>query len=477
MSRMAYSALKKFFVLLMGFILALAALECGLRIAGRVYLMQRMWFAARAGDSYHGADRILALGDSYTFAGNVSPHESYSDQLQEIFAARLPDRGIVVFNKGWCEATTQEVLSRLGKILDETRPRIAILLVGAADRYRLDHYDLSENKIVGFLKKLRLYKMVQITLTNLRSRHVIQNVEDDFSSTPLLDQGEDYYENLGSVGASPDSPDLIKQACFYFYDEGNRQKGLDIINEFLSSDPGSLEGLYLLADFYRIGLEPRKAIAQLEKAIAVCESEIRNNQESRENLASRAYFSHKLAEWCCQSRFYDLAIENIFKALKTEPNHSSQELLIRSYDLQSKYKAADIIVLYDDLFTAMPYLREDKVTMNYYAYFHDREMWEKRIHEWVMRHLDEIVKICQERKITLVLQNYPYPYVLANTAISQIARKYSLPLIDHLSRFEQLVNQDNWWEYFEDDAHCTPKGYSLMAQNVYEALMKGGFLR
>ena len=60
-------------------------------------------------------------------------------------------------------------------------------------------------------------------------------------------------------------------------------------------------------------------------------------------------------------------------------------------------------------------------------------------------------------------------YPLANSVIEEIARKYDLPVVDHLTRFRDLEPKK---DYLYDDDHCTPAGHRIMAENIYKTLVK-----
>jgi hypothetical protein len=79
------------------------------------------------------------------------------------------------------------------------------------------------------------------------------------------------------------------------------------------------------------------------------------------------------------------------------------------------------------------------------------------------------VKICQEEKIKIILQNYPQDN-RSNEAIENIAIKHNIPFVDNCSLFNKLLKTEKYEEYFIPDGHCNAKGCGVIAQNIYDKI-------
>ncbi len=162
------------------------------------------------------------------------------------------------------------------------------------------------------------------------------------------------------------------------------------------------------------------------------------------------------------------------KAIESDPFYSypSYWALVSLFKRQSRYGAGDIISFFDGLLHKHPALRESRLYMNYYAYFNDSKKWEDRIESWLAKDLEEIIKLCRENNIRLILQNYPYTYTRVNETLENTAMKFNVHFVDNHSVFQAFLTKDNYSDYFYDDEHCTPIGHQVMAENVFKTLQR-----
>ncbi|MCF7907350.1 MAG: hypothetical protein K9L86_00515 [Candidatus Omnitrophica bacterium] len=116
-----------------------------------------------------------------------------------------------------------------------------------------------------------------------------------------------------------------------------------------------------------------------------------------------------------------------------------------------------------------PSLKDDKAFMDYYSYLQsiDKFYKAKRIEQQLINDLDKIISVCRDNNVRIVIQNYPYPYPMIDKVIADVALKYSLTLVDQGRIFSRLIARNKREIYFQDDLHCTPLGYRIMAENIY----------
>lgn len=70
------------------------------------------------------------------------------------------------------------------------------------------------------------------------------------------------------------------------------------------------------------------------------------------------------------------------------------------------------------------------------------------------------------------LLNYPH-YSYREKIEKELANKYDIYFVDINSAFERLKAPDNYKheDYFTEDAHCTAKGYKVIAEKIYKILL------
>ena len=100
----------------------------------------------------------------------------------------------------------------------------------------------------------------------------------------------------------------------------------------------------------------------------------------------------------------------------------------------------------------------------------------------VEKDLDEMIAICRDNNIIPVLIKYPtkdYGYRRYKDTImliEKVALKNNAYLIDGSSFFESLDEKERA-TYFVDMAHFSERGNEKMAEIIYSALAKSGYLK
>lgn len=122
---------------------------------------------------------------------------------------------------------------------------------------------------------------------------------------------------------------------------------------------------------------------------------------------------------------------------------------------------------------------KDKRLNDYFLFFksiqnsYRNEDIKKRLRE----DMEEIVGICKTNNIKLILQDYPFPYPLADGVLREIASKYSLPLVRNAEVFGNLLAKEKKEAYFLNDTHCTSLGYGVMAENISKLFFSKSFFQ
>jgi tetratricopeptide (TPR) repeat protein len=107
----------------------------------------------------------------------------------------------------------------------------------------------------------------------------------------------------------------------------------------------------------------------------------------------------------------------------------------------------------------------------YLELFKKKQGIDTGIEKWLKDDIEKMLKLCQQRNITLVLMDYPRGIIIHSGLRSQIlkrtAARNELMFVDNVSLFKNLPNQES---YFMPDGHCNSKGYGVIAQNAYAVI-------
>ena len=147
-----------------------AALELGLRAAGRG-LALHTWGGMESGDV-----RVLCVGDSNTYGIGTTPAVySWPRQLEVAMQTQNPDISVVVYNRGLPGMSSTDILRFLPAYLEETRPRVVCMQVGANNTWNLRGASVNTTGSVGpagkWLRYSQVYRAMTIVIGRLQSGH------------------------------------------------------------------------------------------------------------------------------------------------------------------------------------------------------------------------------------------------------------------------------------------------------------------
>lgn len=465
----------KLLISLISLLFSLTALELGLAAVGRIYYSPDEVYrddeleATGSGP----AKTLVAVGDSFTHGGLVAGDATYTHFLRQILREQQYT-DYRVKNLGICELNSGELLKRIPRIIDRNQPYAILLLVGATNRFNPWDYEAYANKdFVSTLKKnffnLRVVKMARfIGLALTANRDMDRNGllsligPGDRSRNTRHDLHLEYLEERQEE-ADINSPDEVARV-WALYKEGRKAEALHRAEKlFTGRSPRGRELLFALTYFYLKNDRPDK----VQEMIALA---TKNDRESEEILNFMTFYRFELARWHREHLQYDEAIDWYLKAIALDPDADYFFFeLNKIFDLQSRYTSK---MLYDKLAALAdenPDIALSRMYQNHLKLYRDKQKWEDGIGDWLRHDLDAIAALCRQRGIKLIIQKYPVSYPLANSVIEEIARKYDLPVVDHLTRFRDLEPKK---DYLYDDDHCTPAGHRIMAENIYKTLVK-----
>lgn len=466
----------KLLISLISLILSLTALELGLAAVGRIYYTPDEVYRDDELETERGGvapKTLVAVGDSFTHGGLVEGNATYTHYLRQFLQEQNYSQ-YRVKNLGICELNTGELLKRVPDMLNKHQPYAMLLLVGATNRFNPWDYEAYANKgIVSSAKKnffnLRVVKMARFIALTLfaqedpdRKNLLTLISPSDRSRETRHDKHMAYIEYWREIVEQDSNDDLARVWTAYF--DGKKKEALRMAQNMFSNR--SLRGRDLLFTLTYLYLQND----QPDKVVETIEVTTKNDKDSEAILDFLTYHRFELAKWYRTNLQYDKAIDWYLQAIALDPDADYFYYEVNKiFDRQSHYTSQMMHAKLTELADQNADIILSKMYQNHLKLYKDKQRWESGIEDWIRHDLNKIAEICQRRGVRLIIQKYPVSYPMANSVLMEIAKQYQLPVVDHLSRFDQLEPKK---DYFYDDDHCTPKGHRIMAENVLETLVQ-----
>ncbi|MFC1698407.1 GDSL-type esterase/lipase family protein [Candidatus Omnitrophota bacterium] len=490
MEKKRHSMKVKLLISFFSLILSLGLLEIGLRSIGHFYFHQQIFDVTyrqpRGPQVKDAIDNyvILCVGDSFT-RGDEGPYEeTYPAQLAELLNANNRQQKFSVINQGVCGYNSRQLLKYLPNWLKHYRPDAVVILVGATNRFNPWGYNLQAKQDIGaafkdMISDLRVFKMIRLIMLNLKSktlgwnsRYILTQDNDDTfridggtRERTRSDRASDYYEIMELIN-SPSEDDQLAMVWFYC-NTGQVERALKLCQESLIGNPDSENLSGTLGYIYLFKTR------QYQQAAECYQQAFERNRQSEIALSNLAFFYREMGTIYTRKGSYALAIEYFLKSIQLDPNeHDNYYTLLKAYNLQSKFDSNFILSAFQTMIAENPDLEQNRLFINYFSLFKDKQGWEQKINKWMEKDLEKIVKLCQQNKVKLVVQNYPIAYPMANGVLAKIAQKNSLTFVENRAVFHRLISSAKRDIYLLDDDHCTEQGHRVMAENVYRELIK-----
>ncbi|MDD5308274.1 MAG: SGNH/GDSL hydrolase family protein [Deltaproteobacteria bacterium] len=431
---------KRIVVFVIGTLLAIFLLEIGLRVGSFVHQKSAATSGQVVFKGHGNSYVILCLGNSYTKGVGAPPGNGYPEQLQRMLNKTVKDRHIVVINKGVSIQNTSELLGDLGDNLTKYQPDLIILQIGQANSWnylRYTDYLKREDKERSFAKQLkylvgdvlfqsRVYRLVLLLRDNIRHRRE-HGLSND-SPIDLRYRDEERYRRAKEFVTNTNSHFLIGKPIAV-----SRRECDEAIKVFLDGvkrDPEYLDNYYSISHVYRFQYN-------YEEAIKWCLNGLRVDSSYRvDDKINEGYIEIKNMRMINKGR-HD---EDLNKTIDAFINRFKQD--------------------YPD------------ESLNFFFLDYSR------IGQWVEADVKEIVRIIQQRKIRLVIQNYPIVAAPSNAILERVSGERRVPFVDNQKSFQKKLDDGLRWEdLFVPDRHCNARGYGVMAANVYNKIMEEGLLK
>ena len=480
---------RKFITLFISLFIVILLLEIALRIAGIIHLKSAASDEKLLTTGKNVHYTILCLGDSFTDGIGASQGKDYPNQLENLLNSRAEGKIIRVINGGIPGDNAAQVLNKLQRNIDIAKPCFIILLVGCNswhNYYGYYAYLKKKNVCVQFfrcLHKIRIYelaKFLYFAMEKKREKYLsakevknIQNIKGDFKNQDLI------YKN---------SQSNLKDGWTHVA-EKNYKEAIKWFKEGVKAMPKNSSNYYGVGEVYKnqgkyeqaikwfkegIKLEPKGGVGYC--GIGWSYSEQQKNGEARKWFRKGIKAAPK--EGGCyyglgfvyqKQGKYEEAIKWFKEGVKADPGDKGNYRGI-VYSLkfipgeQKRYD--EVLKFFNEL------AQKDNPGALSYVKLMEKSNVDKAVMLWFKSDLTKIIKICQNKKIKIILQNYPSPDK-ANEIIEKLARDYFLPFVNNYQIFSELRNRK---DFFVPDGHCNAKGYGVMAENVYDKIMEGRML-
>ncbi len=467
--------IKVFFI---GTLAVLLLLELSLFIIGYIHHKKAL-YDKRIIQSSKYTHTILCLGDSFTYGLGALREENMPSQLQRLLDKKFDEGHIEVINRGIGGYNTTRVLGDLNGNIETIQPEIILLLVGNANHWNFQGYNTYLEKkgfipmIQNYIERIRLYKLCKLLFYNIRRKlnntmSVRDNIPSSYSNNKI-GQDNKYY----TIGINYEREGKYEEAIKSY------QKGIEV-NPGYGATYGRLGWLYhkKFMDDEAIEWYEKGIIADPDYVFNYCgigwvykdqhafDEAIEWFKKALE-VDNKYYLAYGGIGWSYeQQRKYEEAMEWFKKGILAAPDNTyNYQGLTQVYRSHRQYDQA--------LAFFRPLASKYSIARQFVKIIERRENFQDEILKWVKFDIEKIITTCKKNNIQIILQNYPVsePIDLTDT-INDIAKKYSVSLVDHYGRFNELwMMGEKEEDYFVSDGHCNAKGYSVMARDVYDTLM------
>lgn len=190
-------------------------------------------------------------------------------------------------------------------------------------------------------------------------------------------------------------------------------------------------------------------------------------------------FYYRMAYYLIYYGKFSEAVEYFLKAFEQNPKLDLHcyYYFSKAFDLQNKYDAKYVLSEFDKISRKYPDLKNNTSFNTCKESFKNRARFERKILEWLQSDIEKIIYLCKKKNITLLMQNYPFPYHAVNKLLKQMAEKNNIIFVDNYSVFEKMTKERGFDKYFLDFDHCTEEGHKIIANNVYSALIENKIIQ
>ena len=411
---------EKLIVFILGLILIMVILEIVLRIIGYGEVRSPA-FNEKVCHKGPNDYVILCIGDSFTAGCESPPDKSYPRQLEELLNAEVKRENFRVINKGMGAYNTAQILSELNRNIQTTNPDLVILLAGGSNLWNAWGYRQYLEKrsplfgLQDIIYRIRLFKLVKLIAIDMQNKLKKQKVDslNTFSRQDFLMNESPldavYYQDKAR---SYEEKGMYKEAVEYYLKETE----IDPDNHALYGCIGSI----------------------------YC-NKLNNSEEG---------------------------IKMLQRAIEINPNCSFWFYMLLDKEYRgNEEKLAQFLSRFSD---------SSKTAKGFMNMALERKTFQDEARKWITLDIKAMLDICSQNDVKLMLQDYPMASKNSpglndniNLIIAEVAKKYSLPLVENDSVFKKLFqNGAKPEDYFMPGEHPNVIGYGIMARNIYNKMVE-----
>ncbi len=446
LKKMSYF-IKKFLLVILGIILSLVVLECGLRLTGwgiSYYQQYRNNKALRSKSQY----TIMCLGESTT-AGQ------YLIQLQQILDKKYPDKFSVI-DCGIPGAFLKNILDSLEHNITKYNPNIAICMMGINNGL-VKYEQIEDVENIEYIKKSKNINLKIYNLCLLIKNHIVSLLKKEVFAN-VNTKNQDMYKyaiELKEKGKFKEAESQLK----------------DILKIETDNEMAFIELMILYSDFLgerNIGYN--MAIEALNKNFSYSKewcyriifdfiSENRNDEEMK-------YYINK-------------AINQDIKIFSTREKYNIYNCIKKQLTENEKYKILDIMSGNNDTYYGMIGIEklEQKGHQEAEKYFDKAEEIRLNFPNTETYNLYKlIIKKLIDNNIKVICMQYPMRSILPLEEQLKNEPYYDkLTFVSNEALFKKALMKRSYDEIFSDQfagdfGHCTELGNTLIAKNIVNTL-------
>jgi len=458
-------------VFFVGIMICLVVLEVSLRVVGSIY-----GFLSETDQRPHNAQTIiLSIGDSVTFGIGAPLGFSYPAQLQKMLnEAGEAKKEYAVINRGRPGQNSAQILTRLEGWLQEFKPNIVTLLIGAQNQVNFfgyqEYLQKSDKQKRGFflslhdlLDNIRIYKFFRLLVRDDTNRTHIGSIQN--RSLPTIEGeespgGANLVPGLYNSERKQDAADECSIGATH-RDQGNYDMMLAAILKAAETREIGAGCCNVVGSIYKERNLNNKAITWFKKGIE-------QDPTRFDNYAEIGWLYNQQEQWqealsWFKKGFKSARHETLYEqcyvgiALAFEKVGDTQGAL-DFFAKEEKNKSGIDQYLYTLAGDYLSMFRKNKSKTEVYG--------------WIEADIEQMLELCNRYNSKAILQNYPAePEV--NFIYEQVARRQNIPFVDHQSTFKKYIKDGvRSEEYFVADGHPNRRGYNLMAKNIW-MILKG----
>lgn len=459
-----------------GIIICLVILEISLRAVGFVY--GRL---SESDTNAGGADKktVLCVGDSVTFGIGATRDLSYPAQLQHLLDESFSglNEKYNVINRGWPGQNTARLLTRLERYLQEFKPDIVTILIGAQNQANFFGYRQyireSRNKksdlrrsLHDSLDTIRIYKLFRLLVRDIENVQIVNGDRKYLKQTDLTTVDSIPGELTQEFVLFGNEQDTIRktvqcQAALDSKIKGDYDKALSLIIEAAGKGEIEAECYYIAGTIYRERNRYELAIQWFLQGVAKDPTVFGNYEGIGESYRYQGKMKEAISwfkkgfERARPGSLHKLSYVGINVAFEDSGDIAGA---IDFFNQEMKRRSTD-----------HPYLHN--LARDYLMMFQKNRV-DQDVYGWIKRDISKIISLCRAHGAIPVLQNYPFE-PLVNSLYKTIALDQGVLFVDHQVTFKGYVNNGvRSADYFVADGHPNSTGYHLMAQNLHALLTK-----